>query len=580
MAYRGRLEYNKLSLAEYPNSDLFLTVDEFVSTASNNVPNDLDLSSYAGRWVALVRGQVAGIGRTADQARRAALVSRPKEKSELCFVTVDSWQELSLLKRLWKLIKDQGGDVLLVGGAVRDGLLGRPWLDLDFVVNGDAMGLAAAVSRVLRGALVPLDRERDMARVVFRHAGRRFYADFARRRGEDWNTDLYARDFTVNAIAVDADGRYLDPLGGRDDLAAGELKATHADVFLADPLRTLRAVRLSAELGLSIEEQTAAWVRRDGPLLPCVAAERVRDEFVRILAASDAGRHLGTLDDLGLLAHVLPEVAATQGVEQSPPHQWDAWTHTRMTVEAVEGIIGFVDEKQIDLEELGTPGWVWGDLEKRLGPLRSDLVAHLGRVVSDTRDRRFSLRLAALLHDVGKPETRSIGDDGRVHFHGHEKVGADLATERLSALRFSSNEAALVHALVLHHLRPMHLAQTKGPSRRAVYRYFRATGDAGVEVGLLALADLLAVWGPALPSRRWSRGLDVVTTLLTTYFDQPERVAPRPLINGHELMEVLALPPGPEVGRLLEAVREAQAAGRVNSREAAFALAASLMRKA
>ena len=220
---------------------------------------------------------------------------------------------------------------------------------------------------------------------------------------------------------------------------------------------------------------------------------------------------------------------------------------------------------------------MWGDLEKRLGPLRSELAAHLDGVVSDIRDRRFCSKLAALLHDVGKPATRSIGDDGRVHFFDHEKVGADLAAERLSALRFSGAEMALVHTLVLYHLRPMHLAQAKGPSRRAIYRYFKATGDAGIEVGLLALADLLAVWGPALPSRRWSRGLDVVTTLLTAYFDQPERVAPRPLINGHELMEALALPPGPEVGRLLEAVREAQAAGQVDSREAAFALATRLM---
>jgi tRNA nucleotidyltransferase (CCA-adding enzyme) len=135
---------------------------------------------------------------------------------------------------------------------------------------------------------------------------------------------------------------------------------------------------------------------------------------------------------------------------------------------------------------------------------------------------------------------------------------------------------ALVRAIVAHHLRPGHLARSKGPSRRAIYRYFRATGDVGVEIGLLSLADMVATWGPALPSRRWLRRLDVVTTLLSAFFQQSEIVAPSPLLNGHELMDALGLSPGPEVGRLLEAIREAQATGEVKSPEAALALAAKL----
>jgi tRNA nucleotidyltransferase/poly(A) polymerase len=539
---------------------------------------DLDLSPYTGRWVALVRGRVAGVGRTADEARLAAQASRPKEKAELCFVSADDWQSFPLLRRLWGFIQRRGVKALLVGGAVRDGLLGRPLHDLDFVVGGDATALAAAVGRAFHGALVPLDPGRDTARVVVRYAGRRFNLDFARHQGDDWVADLRARDFTVNAIAVDRAGRYLDPLGGRDDLADGRLRATHEDAFRDDPLRTLRAIRLVAELGLTIEPETIAWIRRDAPLLPRAAAERVRDEFARILAAPGAARHLANLDDLGLLAQVLPEAAATQGVSQSPPHQWDVWTHTRMVVEALEGIWGCLEESggMRGSLELAAPGWAWGDLQKRLGPLGADLTAHLSRVVSDDRDRYLTLKLAALLHDAGKPQTSSVGDDGRIHFFEHERVGADLAAERLRALRFSGDEMALVRAIVAHHLRPGHLARSKGPSRRAIYRYFRATGDVGVEIGLLSLADMVATWGPALPSRRWLRRLDVVTTLLSAFFQQSEIVAPSPLLNGHELMDALGLSPGPEVGRLLEAIREAQATGEVKSPEAALALAAKL----
>jgi putative nucleotidyltransferase with HDIG domain len=552
---------------------------EALSAVLRNSPDELDLTPYAGRWVALVRGGVAGVGRTSEEARRAAQLSRPKEKPELRFVTVDDWQSLPILQRLWHLITRQNVEALLVGGAVRDGLLGRPVHDLDFVVDGDATALAASVSRALGGALVLLDQERDIARVVVWQAGRRFYLDFARRQGERWDADLRARDFTVNAIAIGPGGRYLDPLRGRGDLAAGQLRATNAGAFRDDPLRTLRAVRLHAELGLDIEEKTFQWIQRDAPLLPRAAAERIRDELVRILGAQDAACHLATLDDLGLLTQVMPELMATKGVEQSPPHQWDVWSHTRMTVEAVEGLLGSLAGKYAKGDNLSVPGWAWGDLVKRLGSLQSDLIAHLSRVVSDTRDRGFAIKLSALLHDVGKPQTSSVDEDGRIHFYNHEKIGAELTAERLRALRFSGSETVLVHTIVLHHLRPGHLARTRGPTRRAIYRYFKALGGAGVEVALLSLADMLATWGPALPSQRWLRRLDVVATLLTAYFDNSETVTPLPLINGDELMAALRLSPGPEVGRLLEAVREAQATGEVTSREEALTLAEKLKRE-
>jgi putative nucleotidyltransferase with HDIG domain len=548
----------------------------------DNPPNNLDLSPYAGHWVALVRGRVAGVGRTSDEARRAAQVSRPKEKPELRFVTVDNWQNDDLLRRLWRFFKRRKTAPLLVGGAVRDGLLGRPLHDLDFVVDGDATALAVAVGRAFSGALVPLDPGRGIARVVLLQADRRMHLDFARRQGGDWDADLRARDFSINAIAVNAAGRYLDPLEGRRDLAAGRLRAASESAFRDDPLRTLRAVRLVAELGLTIEPETAAWIRRDAPLLPRAAPERIRDELVRILNAAGAGQHLDMLNDLRLLEQILPETAAIQGVDQSYPHQWEVWTHTRMTVEAVEQVLDCLAGRGGRSGNLGVPGWVWGDIQKRLGPMHADLSTHLSQVVSDTRDRRFVLKLAALLHDIGKPATHSLDDKGRIHFYGHEQAGADLALERLQALRFSNAEINLARIIIAHHLRPGHLARTersKGPTRRAVYRFFRATGKAGVEVGLLSLADTLATWGATLTGRTWLRELNVVTTLLSAFFEQPERVAPPPLINGHELMVALELSPGPEVGRLLEGIREAQAAGEVESREAALALAERLIQK-
>jgi tRNA nucleotidyltransferase/poly(A) polymerase len=538
------------------------------------------LAAYAGRWVALVHGHIAGVGRSAEEARRAAHASRHKEKPEIHFVLANDWQNNPLLRRVWRIVQRQDAEALLVGGAVRDGLLGRPLHDLDFAVEGNATALAETISRAFRAPLVRLDPQRDIARVVIHHAGQRFDLDFARRQEKDWASDLRARDFTINAVAVDAAGRYRDPLNGRQDLAQAQLRATHASTFRADPLRTLRAVRLVAELDFDIEPETAEWIRRDAGLLTRVAAERVRDEVARILGARGAAHHLARMEELDLLAPVLPEVEEMREVQQSAPHQWDVWNHTRMTLEALEGILHYVEQGQEApvSPELGTPGWVWGDLQKHLGPLRVDLQAHLGQTLSDERGRRLALKLAALLHDAGKPLTRSVSADGRIRFYSHEGLSAELTQERLQALRFSSSEVVLVQTIVAHHMRPGHLARTKGPSRRAIYRYFKATGPAGVEIGLLSLADMLGAWGPALPGRRWLRRLTMVTTLLGTYLEQTDVVAPPPLVNGHDLMAVLDLPPGPEIGRLLEAIREAQAAGEVKTRQAALELAARLRR--
>ncbi|HID05510.1 MAG TPA: HD domain-containing protein, partial [Armatimonadetes bacterium] len=440
-------------------------------------------------------GQVAGVGHSADEARLAAQCARPKEKAKLRFITVDDWQDHPLLRRLRGFLKYRHADVLLVGGAVRDGLLGRPLHDFDFTVNGDATALAAAVARAFHGAFVPLDPGRNIARVVVRHAGRRFDVDFAQRQGDDWLADLQARDFTVNAIAVDLDGRYLDPLSGRDDLAAGLLRAASENAFRNDPLRTLRAVRLAAELGFTATPDTLAWIRRDAHLVPRVSGERVRDEFVRILAAPDAARHLTLLAELNLLDHVLPECAALRGVEQSPPHQWDVWTHTCTAVTAIESVLACLAGREEAPRAPPLPAWTWTSLQKRLAPLAEDLMTHLNQVLSDTRTRRQGLKLAVLLHDVGKPQTQSVGDDGRIHFYRHEQVGPELAAERLRALRFSNAEIEQVQTIVAHHMRPVHLSESKGPTRRAIYRFFKAMGDAGVEVVLLSLADQLAVYG-------------------------------------------------------------------------------------
>lgn len=473
-----------------------------------------------------------------------------------------------------------------MGGCVRDLLLGRSVHDWDFATDRDALGLARAVADRLGGAFYPLDEERDTGRVIVRREGRRVELDFARLRGPDLEDDLRDRDFTINAMAVGPEGELIDPTGGLTDLQARLVRAVGPEAFDRDPIRMLRAVRIVAELGLRLEVRTAQWIIERAGQLPRVSPERIRDELVRLMNARSVAYHLQLLDELGLMTSILPDVDALREQRQTTPHRYNVWWHTLMTVDAAENILRQIGVVGGERETLyaDAPDWAWDEVRETLSPFVPALVRHLRRPMVAPRYRRTLLLLAALLHDVGKPltvtEEVKPGETHPVlHFYGHEAVGARRAAEWMRDLRFSRAETESVAAMVRAHLRPSQIAEAPGGvTGRAAYRFFRATGDAGVEVVLLALADHLAIWGPNLQPQRWARRRAAAHALLEYFFQRSRgAVAPPPLVNGRDLMTELGLPEGPEVGRLLEAIREAQAAGEVTTREEALALARRLV---
>lgn len=488
-----------------------------------------------------------------------------------------------LLNRIRPLLA--GSEAYLVGGAVRDALLGRPIHDLDFVLAGDAIRLARSVADRLRLPFYVLDAERGMGRIIATENGERTTVDFARFRGPDLLADLMARDFTINALALPAtasdEAALIDPLGGCADLAARRLRATSDRALRDDPVRVIRAVRLAAQLGLAIEPHTWSLLQAEAARVGQPAAERSRDELAHILAGPGPAAALRRLDDLGALAILIPEIEALKGVTQSPPHWRDVWDHTLDVVTRLEAVLAALGlQPAISGQQEGPIRWpeVGPDLRSALDRYRPYLAEHLAVRLSDERPRRGLLVLAALLHDVGKPGTRSVDQDGRIHFYNHEQVGARLAELRLRALRFSADETAWVTRIIAGHMRPGHLAESSVPlSRRAIYRYYRVLGEAGPDVGLLALADHLATWGTQLQAERWARRLEIVATLMEHYFRRyTQTIAPPPLLTGDDLINELELKPGPAIGQILEAIREAQAAGEVRSRAEALALARSI----
>ena len=478
-----------------------------------------------------------------------------------------------------------GTPAWLVGGAVRDILLGRPVHDFDIAVAHGGIDAARDAASRLRAPMYVLDAERDTARVVtFDAAGVRTFLDFAQLRAATIEADLAQRDFTVNAIAIDLaqPDRLIDPFGGQRDLKAGILRAVGDTSLSDDPARLLRAARLAAGLAMRIEPATEKRIRRAAHLITLVSAERVRDELAQIVELPNLHENLLALERLGLLPELLPEVAAMRGVAQSPPHHWDVREHTLRLLDLLETLLSRLVglESQAPTAPPGktAPAGVWLDVDDALAPMRDALRTHFMKALSDERPAWSILKWAALLHDVGKPITRSVDPDGRNRFLEHETASTHMAAERLRRLRFSTGEIERVALIIQHHMRPHHLAES-GMSRRAAYRFFRDTGEAGVDVLLLSLVDHLATHGPDLDAERWACRLDLARGMLDEYFNRrAETISPPALISGHDVMSGLGLKPGRQVGELLEAVREAQAAGEVRTREEALELARKLKR--
>jgi poly(A) polymerase/tRNA nucleotidyltransferase (CCA-adding enzyme) len=500
-------------------------------------------------------------------------------------------------------LAQQDVKVYLVGGCVRDRLLNRPLYDLDVAVAGDGLSLARRLANRFRGAYYALDEARSTGRSILSgEEGQDLIVDVARLRGSDpldmdpevqgLVADLSDRDFTINALAADvrSPGDVIDHHDGLADLAAGIIRPVSEDIIRNDPLRALRAVRLAAALDFRLARETEGLIRRDGAELAHVSGERVRDELARLLARPQAALYLDQLDALGLLTVILPELEPLRGLVQSPPHHLDAFTHSLETVRALEALLGEQPRSSGKPPALSTVQRAPDTrLPEELRPFAEQLRGHLGQIMGDDRPRLVTLKLAALLHDAAKAAARSVDENGRIRFFGHQEEGVQITGRVLRRLRFNKSEMRLAENIVRHHMRPMLLASQESVSSRAVYRFFRDTGEAGVDVLLHALADYLAKRAPdaagvwdlealtdsvePLQKDRWPRLVALTARMLTDYWKRGgERVAPPSLIGGNDLLREFGLQPGPQIGELLEMVREAQVSGEVHTAEEALAL--------
>ena len=445
---------------------------------------------------------------------------------------------------------------VLVGGAVRDVQLGRVPVDADLAVPAGAIALARRCAERLGGTAVVLDEERGAARVVVDG----LTLDITDFRAPSLKADLAARDQEVQRHCQRVDrevarGRapIIDPTGGLADVRARRLRPAGPGVLAEDPLRALRAVRFEAALGLRLTPPAARAVRATAPGLGRVAGERVRDELLALLELADTTRALRRADALGVLGVVLPEVEAMRATAQPAPHRFPVLEHSLRAVAGCDRL----------LPRLAA-----------LTPYGEELAAHVAEPLGGGLTRATTLKLAALLHDVSKPETRRR-IRGRIRFFEHDVIGATRARAIGERLKLPERATAVVERLVRHHLRPMHLASAASITARARYRFYRDLREDTRDLLLLVLVDAAAVTG-ASPVAAWRRST-VVRELMRGWAEQRVAAAAPPLVRGEDVMARYRLEPGPRIGWLLAQAREAQDLGRVRSREEALAYLDSLV---
>ncbi|MBN1869109.1 MAG: HD domain-containing protein [Candidatus Omnitrophica bacterium] len=466
------------------------------------------------------------------------------------------------LKIIQDIAKRRKVPIYLVGGFLRDFLLGEVKNDFDFAVKNNALHVARIFSKEIKGAYVLLDEARGCARVAKNIGDRLYTFDFADFREKTFDKDLAHRDFTINTLSIDlskVDQKteipdvLIDRKSGLKDIKSKRIKRVSAAAFKEDPLRMMRAFSLKAMLDFTIESKTLNQIRKEKDLICHVSYERIRDELFKILETDKSASVVKSMDRAGLLEQIIPQVKVMFGCRQGTYHHLDVWPHSMETV--------------VQLEK------IFNELKGN-----SEIESYLKETLGGNRSRRALVKLAALLHDIGKPDTRRK-EKGRTSFHGHEHAGKAIVKNIARTLKLSVREGHALEDMVRWHLRPGYLSNFKQPTEKAIYRYFRDTKEESVSTVLLSLADQRATRGPATTPKDQKHHEEICLDLIQRCFLKKQEKPFRRFINGDDLIRQLRLKSSPVFGKILAEVEERQMLGKLKSKKEAIECAKAIAAK-
>jgi poly(A) polymerase len=448
-----------------------------------------------------------------------------------------------------KTILPKLDNAYIVGGSIRDLLLGYPPSDYDLAVLGNPESFAAKIAPAVSGHTVKLGSPGEP---LYRIVSSGTTVDVSQAKGDSIEADLAQRDFTINAMAYDLSAdTIIDPWGGRRDLSKKTIRMTSDTVFQKDPIRLLRAYRLAAVLDFKIDSKTEAAVTENASRIRLTAGERIRDEMIRLFGSSNASPRLNRMAANGLLFSIIPELSNLNECIQNAHHSYDVMTHTLKAFQYLEQMLASPAEQCPEL---------------------------MGQTVNFRTETGALLKVALLLHDIGKPSVRTEDDADQVHFYRHEKKSTQTADAILKRLRFSNHDIRFITTVISLHLRPLFLYRAHEKdrlSRRAVTRFFMASKEKTPAVLIHSVADH---YGKAAGINTSFEAF--IRMLMDRYLSgfEPKQALP-PLITGHDLIREFDLAPSPQFKNLLAQVEEAKLSGRISTRNDAAALVRQLLKK-
>ncbi len=450
--------------------------------------------------------------------------------------------EQTIINEIKPLLNDKA-ELYIVGGFVRDKLLKKNSCDIDFIVKGQsATALAETFANKTERYFVMLDDEHEIARVVDKD--KLHYFDFARCENDDIEHDLSRRDLTVNALAVRVlpSLEFVDKFGGEKDITGKLIKAISEKNLTDDPLRILRIFRFASLLDFGIELETLNFANKHVKLLKDVAQERILCELLKLFEGKHSAKYIDLMKQNGLLYEIFEILKKEAEVPPNTHHHLSLIDHSIETIKQVE----------IKIEE--SPVFV----KEILNSCHSQCVKRLSL-----------LKLACLLHDVGKYDTWTIEENGRHRFINHDSVGAELLKPILKKMKFSKTQIKYITTLVKNHIYPSQLArENEEASMKPIMRMFRKLDDYTPDTLLLAMADRLSAQGPAITREITEKNISTLKKYLLLYKDFKETIKPLPkLIDGNEIAEILHIEKGKKLGEIITAIKNAQMSGEINTKE-------------
>lgn len=425
----------------------------------------------------------------------------------------------------------------LVGGAVRDFLLGKTTVDRDIAIVG-----AEDFAKNFDGTFVVLDEENKIFRVVLEDKIN--FLDISELQGGSIEEDLTRRDFTINAIAYDLKNeKFIDVTGGLEDLKNGVLRHIKDENFEDDPLRVLRAFRFAAITGFEMSEDLKSAINKYKHLLLKPSRERIMYELLKLFGGKYTSKTLLLMDEFGILEELFPYVAEMKKVPPNTHHHLDLFHHVVETVRNIE-----------ELYE-NAPGKV---------------KTHLDQVDFGGFPRINHLKLAGFLHDIGKFSTWTIEDTGRHRFIKHDDIGSKMCVSFLKDLKFSKKQIEYISCMIKNHIYPSNVIAAPDLNEKIMMRYLRKMENNVIDNIILAKSDRLSARGEAITEEMVNDNLNGLDKLLNFYLEKRETMKPLPkLLTGFEVMEIKGIKQSPELGVIMKALNEAQISGDVNTKDEA-----------